>query len=226
MKISDDIQDKIFRLIYLFETGRMQPNYGAVTILADGKGGTKQITFGKMQTTEQGNLQDLCERYVAKGGKYAKIIAKYIPMFGKAPLWGRTEFTTVLRLSGTDPAMHAAQDEFFYETYFLPAKMFFDNSGFELNLSMAVIFDSYIHSGSIPAFLRNRFRELTPAKGGNEKQWISQYLVERRAWLATHPNRLLNNTVYRMDTFLDCIKNDNWHFTEPVNVFGINKVLT
>jgi chitosanase len=226
MKISKDILDKIFRLIYLFETGRIQPNYGAFTVMADGKGGTKQITFGKMQTTEQGNLQDLCERYVATDGKYASIIAKYLPLFGKEPLWNKDEFTKALKISGNDPAMRIAQDEFFYENYFLPAKMFFDNSGFELNLSMAVIFDSYIHSGSIPAFLRNRFRELTPAKGGNEKEWIKQYVVARREWLATHPNPLLPNTVYRMDTFLDCIKNDNWHFTEPVNVLRINRVLT
>jgi hypothetical protein len=48
-----------------------------------------------------------------------------------------------------------------------------------LPLSMLVVYDSFIHSGSVPMFLRKRFIERPPANGGDEKKWIGSYVEVR-----------------------------------------------
>ena len=68
--------------------------------------------------------------------------------------------------------MQRIQDDFFDKRYFQPAMQWADTNEFTLPLSALVIYDSFIHSGSILDFLRKRFPEVPPAKGGNEKTWI------------------------------------------------------
>jgi chitosanase len=89
-----------------------------------------------------------------------------------------------------------------------------------------MFYDSFIHSGSILDFLRKRFSEVPPAKGGNEKTWIQQYVDVRHDWLATHPRKVLQNTVYRTQCFKREIARDNWDLSQvpidanDVDVFG------
>lgn len=62
-------------------------------------------------------------------------------------------------------------------------------NGFSLPLSALVIYDSFIHSGSILYFLRKRFHEMPTAKGGDEKTWIRQYVGVRQNCLRTTNSR-------------------------------------
>ena len=61
------IKTLVQRVLNAAETGTADGAYDDITILPDGKGGTRQITYGKSQTTEQGNLAKLIRLYCDKG---------------------------------------------------------------------------------------------------------------------------------------------------------------
>ena len=93
--------------------------------------------------------------------------------------------------------------------------------GFTLPLSLLVIYDSYIHSGSVPVFLRERFSERPPVNGGDEKAWITAYINVRYSWLKTNPKVVLQGTVYRPQCMKDQIAANNWALHLPVNAHGV-----
>jgi len=213
---------KIIQVVNVMETGTPEGRYDQISIFADGRNGTRQITYGRSQATEQGNLKNIIERYVAAGGRYAGELARYLPLIGKRSLVNDTEFKRLLRVSAReDPAMRAAQDETFDILYYAPALHFFRDEGFKLPLSLLVIYDSFIHSGCVPPFLRARFPEMTPVRGGDEKAWISAYLEVRQDWLANHSKKILRPTVYRTKSYLKAIQQDNWMLDKPLVANGV-----
>lgn len=150
----------------------------------------------------------------------------FIEKIGVTPLADDQQFKQLLRDAGrNDPVMRQVQDDFFDKRYFQPAMSWADNNGFTLPLSALVIYDSFIHSGSILGFLRKRFPELPPAKGGNERAWISQYVDARQNWLATADNKLLHSTVYRTKCFKNEIVRENWDLGQvPITANGVDVV--
>jgi chitosanase len=130
----------------------------------------------------------------------------------------------LLRDAGkNDPIMQQVQDAFFGNRYFQPAMAWADDNSFTLALSVLVIYDSFVHSGSILRFLRKRFPEKPPAQGGNEKAWITQYVDARQTWLATADNPELHPTVYRTQCFKREIDRANWDLSQlPINANGVN----
>ena len=111
---------------------------------------------------------------------------------------------------------------FFDSYYFLPALSWFSQMGFTLPLSLLVIYDSEIHSGGVPDFLRKRFPEKPPVKSGDEKTWIKEYVDVRHQWLKSHSKKILQNTVYRTQCFKTQIQNCNWNLTQTVRANGVN----
>jgi chitosanase len=220
---TEPIKRLIEHIINVFETGTPEGKYSQITILADGKNGTRQITFGRSQTTEQGNLAKLTEMYIRNNGVYAEQFSKYIDKIGKQPLVDNKTFKDLLRTAAKeDEIMRSTQDEFFDLAYYNPAYEFFTRNGFELPLSMLVIYDSYIHSGGVLTSLRKRFGEYPPAKGGNEKKWITSYVDVRHQWLKYHTNPILRRTIYRTQCFKDQIAEDNWMLDKlPINANGV-----
>lgn len=213
---------KILQIINVFETGTPEGKYDDLVVYDDGKNGSKQITFGRSQTTEQGNLKSLIELYIQKDGSFKNDFIPYLPKIGKTPLWENRTFKELLKKSAReDMLMRTAQDDFFDTIYYLPAQIFFEGNKFTLPLSMLVIYDSYIHSGSVPSFLRNRFPEAPPVRGGDEKAWIKAYVNARHNWLANHSKKLLQLTKYRTQCFLNQIKNDNWDLSQTVTANGV-----
>ncbi len=214
-------KEKIYKVIYVFENGNQKPNYDALTVLPDGMNQTKQITYGKLQTTEQGNLAILLKMYINANGKYAKQLKPYLALIGEKPLHTSTKFKNLLITAGKeDKIMQQTQDDFFDNIYWKPAAAFYRANGFQTVLAMLVIFDGYIHSGGIPDFLRKRFSEFPPNKGGNEKEWIDSYVEVRHQWLKYHSNKVLQNTVYRTNCFRSQIASNNWDLSQPINVLG------
>jgi chitosanase len=55
------------RVIDVFETGTIQGKYGAISIFEDGPNDIRQVTYGRSQTTEYGNLRELVQMYVDSG---------------------------------------------------------------------------------------------------------------------------------------------------------------
>lgn len=146
------------QVINVYETGTVAGKYGAISIYHDGPHGIRQITYGRSQTTEYGNLKELVEMYVEEGGSFASALAPYVDRIGLAALVDDATFKDLLRRAGNeDPAMRRAQDAFFDRRYFQPALDWADAHGFTLALSILVIYNSFIHSGGILKFLRSRF---------------------------------------------------------------------
>lgn len=211
-------------IVNVFETGAPEGKYDKLVIYDDGVNGSHQITYGKSQTTEQGNLSRLIDMYVDNAGTFANDFVPYLEKIGKEPLVDDENFKRLLiKAAREDKIMRETQDNFFDEVYWLPAMQWFERNGFKLPLSMLVTYDSYIHSGSIPMFLRKRFIEPPPAKGGNEKKWVASYVETRHQWLKYHEKPILRKTIYRTQTFLNEIARENWKLNKlPINANGVN----
>lgn len=227
--ITPDVKRKIEQVINVFETGSAAGNYSALVKLKDytdpqTKTLMVQITFGRSQTTEFGHLKTLVKDYVASKGLYAAELKPYLGRIGQKPSLATDDiFCNALKIAGkNDPIMKICQDQLFEAKYYQPAYHWFTVNGFKLPLSMLVIYDSMIHSGSILPFLRKKFPTVVPASGGNEKEWITNYVQARHNWLENHSNKLLRNTVYRTNVFRDLIRKSNWELNGILEVRGID----
>lgn len=226
MAITANQKRKIIQVINVFETGTPTGNYSNISIYADGPvvGGKpiKQITYGRSQTTEFGVLKKLVELYVSNNGQYANQLKPYLPKIGKQPsLCTDTVFKNLLKNAGqNDPVMKSTQDVFFDQLYYQPAYNWFTSMKFTLPLSLLVIYDSFIHSGTILPFLRQRFPESVPSNGGDEKKWIAQYVAVRHEWLEHNSRKILQNTTYRTTTFKKIIAKNDWSLDLPIDAHG------
>lgn len=222
--ISTEVKTRIEHVLNAMETGSANGDYSNVSIYADGPGNIRQVTYGRSQTTETGNLKQLVQDYVANNGKYATNLKPYINIIGSGhSLVNDHDFLNLLKSAAKeDPIMISTQDSFFDKEYWNPAKLFFQREGFTLPLSMLVIYDSYIQSGSVMAFLRARFPERAPVKGGNEKQWISEYIDTRHEWMKTHQRPAVRASIYRTSDYKKYILQNNWMLSQlPLIANGV-----
>lgn len=211
------------RIINVFETGSTSGDYGNISIYHDGPHSIPQITYGRSQTTEYGNLRELVQMYVDANGTYSTALAPYVSQIGRIALVNNDTFKNLLRKAGReDQVMRDTQDAFFDKRYFMPAMQWANDHGFTLPLSALVIYDSFIHSGSILDFLRAKFPEKPPSEGGDEKTWIREYVDARNDWLATSSRTILHATVYRTKCFMREIARNNWDLTQlPIMAHGV-----
>jgi hypothetical protein len=213
-----DAQRRIcIRVINVYETGSFEGDYGAISIFNDGPNDIPQVTYGRAQTTEYGNLRQLISDYVAANGRFSAQLAGYVRTIGTtvgnpphSPLVDNQTFLTLLRNAGGDPIMRQTQDVFFDRMYFQPAVDWAAANGFVKALSALVIYDSFNHSGGILSSIRDAFPEQTPAAGGDEERWISEYVAARQNWLATNSREALHATVYRTKDLMREVNRNNW----------------
>ncbi|WP_063856479.1 chitosanase [Rhizobium acidisoli] len=199
------------QVINVFETGTISGKYGSISLYNDGPNRIRQVTYGRSQTTEYGNLRELVAMYAGAGGRYSEQLRPYVEKIGRTPLDDDQTFKNLLKSAGNeDPVMRECQDVFFDRRYFQPALRWAVENGFHYPLSVLVIYDSFIHSGSILGFLRERFTERPPSQGGNEKTWISEYVQARHSWLSSHSNPPVRASAYRTRDLLREIDNGNW----------------
>jgi chitosanase len=212
------------RVINAFETGTVQGRYDAISIFNDGPNRIRQITYGRSQTTEYGNLRKLVKMYVDNGGQFADELRPYVPLVGRTALVDDAQFKQLLKRAGReDPVMRSTQDVFFDEVYFQPALRWAGSNGFARALSVLVIYDSFIHSGGILDFLRARFPERPPARGGDERTWIRQYVDVRHAWLTNNSNPQVRPSAYRTRDLAREIARENWDLQMlPINAHGVS----
>lgn len=222
MNLTPEQRRIIEGVIGVFETGTPDGRYDAISIFADGPHNVRQITYGRSQTTEYGNLRELIKRYVATAGPFSDVLGVYVNKIGSVPLVDDKRFKDALKRVGTTDQMKRVQDAFFDDVYFAPAVDWADAHGFTQALSMLVIYDSFIHSGSILWTIRNRFKEVPPFKGGDERKWINAYVNARHVWLGTHSRKILHATTYRTKCFRDQIARGNWALSEiPIKANGV-----
>ena len=60
------------QVINVFESGSIQGDYSTISIYSDGPHKMRQVTYGRSQTTEYGNLPGLVEMYANAGGTYSE----------------------------------------------------------------------------------------------------------------------------------------------------------
>ncbi|MFZ3087066.1 MAG: peptidoglycan-binding protein, partial [Methylotenera sp.] len=77
MNITENQKTICEQVINAFETGSAQGDYSSIVIYADGPHGVKQITYGRAQTTEYGNLEELVEMYTKSNGIYSQQLKPY-----------------------------------------------------------------------------------------------------------------------------------------------------
>ena len=222
MNLSSKQKSLITKVINVFESGKPAGNYGIIAIFEDGPGDIRQITYGRSQTTEYGNLGKLVKNYANANGIDSNKLKPYVDKVGVTALTDDDTFKGLLKKAGNeDPVMRTVQDVFFDEVYYKPAMKWATDKGFILPLSALVIYDSFIHSGSILSVIRNTFPETVPANGGNEIEWTTAYVNARHTWLANHSREAVRKTTYRTKCFKEEIARGNWPLTLlPVNANG------
>jgi chitosanase len=223
MKLSIKQKSLLEKVVNVFESGSTVGNYSAIAIFNDGPNDIRQLTYGRSQTTEYGNLRELVQNYSVSGGTYSKKLKPFVDKVGKTPLTDDAVFIDLLKKAGKeDLIMHTVQDRFFDNRYYQPAINWAKDNGFILPLSGLVIYDSFVHSGSILSTIRKMFPEASPNKGGNEIEWTTAYVNARHLWLANHPREVVRKTTYRTQCFKNEIKRGNWILNViPINVNGI-----
>lgn len=208
-------------IINIFETGKVLGDYTNVTSVAGDPGG---LTYGKAQTTlNSGNLFLLIKAYCdAENAQFAEELRAYLDRLEDKDKRLNRDLTLhgILRQAGLDPVMQDTQDEFFDRVYWNPSVSFANRLGIQTALGTAVVYDSILHGSWVRMSDRTINNFGTVANIG-EKTWISHYVDVRRDWLASHPIRLLQKTVYRMDALKRLISNNNWDLTLPFNVRGL-----
>jgi len=215
-------------IISVFETGRL-PNpaaYATCAILPDGAG----ISYGMHQSTDRaGSLDNIVKRYIDLGGVHAAALKAYLPYFAsnksaseppKGPWSAETQAAvSLLKAAGADPLMQRAQEEVFDRDYFQPAVAHANQIGLTKALSLAVVYDTCIHSGpGGVSLIRNMFPAKSPANGGDEAAWVKAYIASRRAWLASNSKPVVQRTVYRMDALAELVSAGNWDLKPPFKV--------
>jgi len=212
------------------ETGTASGDYSLVTVLADGKGGRRQVTLGIQFDEASGDLGRVLDLYAKNGGRHAQELSRYRQLIDTGDntstvLAKNNTFKALLKRAGSDPVMQAVQDNIFASETWDPAQRWFTENGFTLPLSMLVIADSFLQSGLMLQFLRNRFREVPPAQGGREKVFITDYTYVRNNWLSDHPNRAIHNSAYRTRCYLAQINSENWNLDSlPIVMNGVKVV--
>jgi len=210
--VEPSFKDTIIKILNCFETGSAHTDYSSVFKYRDGDNGKKvQVTLGRGFTECGGTLWQVFEHYQKLGGVNASELLSNKKYSCQENLPYNTNFLNLIKASKDDELFKKAQDEVYDEVYWAGGATWFKDKGFTLPLSLAVIQDSILQSGSMLQFLMNKFPEVPPVKGGDEKKWIVAYVDARHNWLANHSNKILNNTIYRTKFFEDEIAKNNWN---------------
>jgi Glycosyl hydrolase family 46 len=215
----------IRRVLSIAECGKPVWDPGQTFVYNDGTGGRKQCTLSVGFTADGGNLRKMLERYVEVEGKFAAQFKDWIAALKQNDPLTNPSFRELCRKAGKeDPLFMEAQEWAFDQYYLGPAFRWAEEYGFKEPLSLMVIADSFLHSGSMRPQLMNAFPEKKPSAGGNERIWIEQYCKARKDWLANHSNRLLRNTTYRVDCYLQEVAQENWSLDKSELVMNGQRV--
>jgi chitosanase len=222
MALDSNKTRKIWSIINCIETGTPYFDYSSITILPDGPNNIRQVTLSVGFTEYGSNLKKVVQRYVDKKGKYANRFVPYLNRIGKMPslVTDKNFVDALVTSSKNDKLMRDAQDEIFEQVYFEPALKWAAKEGIETPLGILVVYDSHLHSGGVFTFLRNKFSEKTPTHGGDEKKWISDYLISRDSWLSNHSNKSVRSSAYRTKTYIKLANRNNWDLIGPINTLN------
>ncbi|HMT06705.1 MAG TPA: chitosanase [Pyrinomonadaceae bacterium] len=207
---------KAAAIIHIFETGKPFGDYAACVVLDDGAG----ISYGISQFTHRsGSLCAVVERYIKLGGIVGSAVMlenlatlRSTTAASITKLAGNAAMKKALKAAAVTREMKQAQHDVMTAMYLKPAMAVCERFGFTTPLALAVVYDSIVH-GSF-----NRVARTVSVPTKNEREWITEYVRRRDAWLQSIPR--LNKTRYRTTFFLSQIAISNWELRLPMNVHG------
>lgn len=149
MTFSDFDKLKALAIVRVFETSQPFGDYAACVVLNDGAG----VSYGISQFTHRsGSLAAVVEKYLANDGAVGRAVLEdtlhYLKRRDHAAInvvAGDERFKKALRAAAITREMRAAQEYIAFECYLKPAIRACESSGFELPLSLAVVYDSMTH---------------------------------------------------------------------------------
>ena len=204
------IEKTALDIIEVFENGTPD-TYGNIVCL---KGDTGGLSGGLlMATLRSGNLGRLLRLYRDMGGT---LITEEEVRQTEARDESQNTDPTIraqFKKAANDPIMQECQEIFFGSNYLKNAKEFCAARGFVEPLTLAVTLDGFVQ-GSFK-FIAGKVPRQLP-----EREWVKVYVQTRKRWLAENANTLLHRTVYRMETFEELIRTDNWGLLRPFTVHG------
>ncbi len=206
------------QIVRIFETGRPEGNYAAVTVLDDGAG----ISYGVSQFTHRsGALAAVVEAYIAAGGTVGRdVLKENVELLKRSTpaairkAAANAALKKSLAAAGLTREMRSAQDAVAFERYMRPAIDECARLGFTEPLSLAVVYDSMTH-GSWEK-IRDR---VGLGDSNDERKWILAYVRERNAWLRRVAR--LAKTAYRTEFFIRQAAIHNWELRRPLIVNGV-----
>lgn len=236
----------IWNILSVFETGKVEGDYGSCSVLADGAG----ISYGKHQATDKsGSVDAIVLRYLDLGGARSSVLRPLLPLLeedvttklptGKNPDEVASKPSTLPKATfdnaiflmrtlaslGTDLAMKVAQDQVFAERYWNPCRSQCQAMGLQLPLSWCAVYDTCIQSGpAAVSRMRRMFPASPPSSGGEEKRWATEYLQARKRWIESFtdasPSKqsLVRSTSYRANSLLALVSAGNWMLNAPVQI--------
>jgi len=205
----------IIKILNCFEQGSPEFRHDKVDYLKDGvfPGSSERqvqitISYGLVQT---GILPVFLKEYSDLGAKFSNDFKPYLPKLKLQSLTKDAKFEALLKRAAREDKVYTDLLESYFDKYYLGrADEWAKENGFKESLSILIIADSFLHSGSILPFLRKRFPEKTPINGGSERRWIEQYIAVRRDWLKNHSDPILRKIWTRPQFYLDQITKGNW----------------
>lgn len=222
--MNDKTISQIKNVLTVAEQGVQKIPYGKVEVMADGPNGVRQITLSIGFTQYGSNLSKVMKAYAEANGKYSREIEPYISRLQETNTVNNVNLKDLLKKAGNeDSIMGKIQEDKFTELYMNPAITWGEKEGFVEPLSYLIICDSFLHSGSILSHLRNQFEERTPANGGDEKKWTTQYLHARHDWLSNHSNNLVRTSRYRTNYYKQLLAMDDWQL-DAMHTIAMNGV--
>ena len=155
MKFSNIDKLKALAIVNVFETSKPFGDYAACVVLNDGAG----ISYGINQFTHRsGSLLAVVEKYLANGSAVGRrVIEENLPLLRLKTVTAinvlatNKELKFALQAAAITREMRAAQEAVAFERYLGPAIGACEALGFELPLSLVVIYDSMTVRGNASA---------------------------------------------------------------------------
>ena len=191
-------------------TTNWQKAYGYIEDISDGRGLTSGI-IGFCSGT--GDLLDVI--YELKKLEPTHELVRYIPALkkvnGSASTAGLEEFAKVFKRCGGDKALQQAQWNVLVRLYWKNAHDTCKLYGLKSVLALYFLYDTCLNLGD--ARMAKKVKTKAPSGGGDEKEWLKQYLIERRAYMKATNNY---GPVDRVDMQMKILESGNMELARPL----------
>lgn len=191
-------------------TTNWQKAYGYIEDISDGRGYTVGVV-GFCSGT--GDLLDVIYelRKLQPTHKLIKFIPALKKVNGSASTAGLDEFAKVFKESGADESLRQAQWNVLIRLYWSPAYHTCKKYGLKSVLALYFIYDTCLNLGN--AATAKKVKAKAPSEGGDEKEWLKQYLIERRAYMKATNNF---GPVDRVDMQMKILESGNMDLARPI----------